>query len=290
MNTVDLSTFTPVKSLEGKKNYKRYIRIERDGTDKEIIFLHVPDISLREEIICKHYLSFLAKNFISETIGFNIVDRDNPWDFVVESSNSMRFNVEITSIADNEWFYEKTKREEEFERIMTKETISLRGHDLKKVYRWFGQETDPEIIKLENEAKTLDDLVKNPLYGAGGHIFVSDTKAEEESLTTLILKAIRRKSDKNHKGKENTVLIIDNRTTRFELSDYEKSMEELEDSLVDVIFPEIYFYTGYYSDDDGSNAECSFAPIKWSDKKHKKFISRIESGALRLDKKGIAYD
>lgn len=72
------STFKPVKPVEGKSNYKRYFRIERDGSIKERIFLNVPNISLREEIICKHYLSFLVRNFIRNPIGIKFTARDNP--------------------------------------------------------------------------------------------------------------------------------------------------------------------------------------------------------------------
>lgn len=108
---IDRSTFKPVKPLEGKSNYKRYFRIERDGSVKERIFLNVPNISLREEIICKYYLSFLVRNFIQPTnpIGVKFTSRDDPWDFRVELSNGLSFNVEVTSVADNQWLHEKMK-------------------------------------------------------------------------------------------------------------------------------------------------------------------------------------
>ena len=101
--TINKSSFGPVRSLEDKNNFKRYYRIERDGSVKERIFLNVPDVSLREQIICLHYIQFCLNNFTDEKelVGIKFVKRDEPWDFDVELSNGQRFNVEITSIADN---------------------------------------------------------------------------------------------------------------------------------------------------------------------------------------------
>lgn len=285
---IDKNTLKPIKSLKGKNNYKRYFRIEWDGTIKERIFLNIPNISLREEIILKHCLMFLAENFLQSPIGINLINRDKPWDFRVELSNGLSFNVEITSIAEEKWLFEKMKREEEFEKACMKEKLKVR--DLKKINLWFRSEKSNQLIKrLERESVDADKFIENPFFRENTNIFLSYSKDEKESLSDLVMRAIEGKNNKSHKDKEDTVLIIDNRTSRFEIEDYQKAVTELEDKLAGVVFPEIYFYTGYYSNNDGNNAEYSFAPIKLPDKMCKQIEKRIESGELTLDKSGIAY-
>jgi len=290
VNNGSKNTFQPIQSLKGKNNFKRYFRIERDGSVKERVFLDVPDVSLREEIICKHYLSFLVRNFIEKPIGVNFITRDNPWDFTVELSSGLLFNVEITSVADNKWFYEKMKREEEFAKILGRKNITL--GKLKQIYKWFGDKKAEKMIK-EAEKKLMRDHkeIRNPFYNGGAKIYLSDSKEEKDSLDLLIFEAIKRKAAKKHQDKENTILIIDNRTSRFDIKDYQRALKKLEDQIEDIPFPEIYFYTGYYSDDDGSNAEYSFAPIKLPKEKYELIQKRIGSGKLNLDlSTGIAYD
>ena len=83
-----------------------------------------------------------------------------------------------------------------------------------------------------------------------------------ESLKNIIENVIQKKEKKNHSEKETTVLVIDNRTSAFEISDFHVAARELSVYCESLPFPEIWFYTGYCSDNDGSNAEFSFAPIK----------------------------
>ena len=284
---INKSTFKPIKSLEDRHNYKRLFRIEKNGSIKERVILNVPDIFLREEIILNHYLSFLVRNFIQSLVGVNIISRDDPWDFSVELSNGLSFNVEITSVADNKWSYKKMKREEEYEKMIVKKKIRLR--ELKKIYLWFGDKKLKLAIKEFEKKIGIDEFVKNPFFGKGTNVYISDSKDEEESLLTLILEAIEKKNNKNHKGKEETILIIDNRTSIFEIKDYQKTSKELEDKLTNTFFPEIYFYIGYCSDNDGSNAEYSFSPIKLPEEKYKKLEKKIKQGELKMDENNISY-
>jgi|GEM_PF-1357783 predicted lactoylglutathione lyase len=276
------NTFQPKQSLEGKSNYKKYYRVELDGTVRERIFLNVPDIAQREEIICLHYLQFLVQNFLVQDVGINFVSRDNPWDFGVELSNGLAFNVEITSIAENAWSYEKMKREELYEQAVAK--YKIKSEMFRKICRWFGHK------KLEEECVKTSELIDNPLFGEGARIFTSSSKKEVDSLAVLIQEAIERKNSKKHNDKEKTILIIDNRTSRFEVEDFFKAMDELGDKLILNPFPEIYFYTGYYSDNDGNKAEYSFAPIKMPYEKWKRIEARVKSGELVVNKNGVAYD
>lgn len=57
-------------------------------------------------------------------------------------------------------------------------------------------------------------------------------------------------------------IIIDNRTGAFDVPDYQAAARSLEPFLESTPFPEIWFYTGHCSDDDGNRAEFSFAPLK----------------------------
>ena len=180
------------------------------------------------------------------------------------------------------------KREEEMEKVHLKKMIRLR--ELKKIDLWFGWKESALAIK-ESERKNIetDEFIENPLFGRKSTIYCSDSKDREKSLAVLILKAIERKNNKSHKGKKETVLIIDNRTSMFEVADYQEAMEEIEDKLTDILFPEIYFYTGYYSDNNSNNAEYSFAPIKLPEEKYKQLEKRIKQGKLKVNKNGISY-
>lgn len=208
----------------------------------------------------------------------------------MELSNELLFNVEITSVADNQWLHEKMKREEEFEKIVARKYISLRK--LKKIHLWFGGEKSQQSIKKAEEDSTkADEQIANPFYDERGRIYISDSKDELKSLSDLIVEAIEKKIYKNHDGIENTILIIDNRTSRFEIEDYRKAIGELESGaeLAKINFREVYFYTGYYSDNDGNNAEYSFAPIKLPQEKWEQLKRIIESKDIVLNENGIAY-
>lgn len=245
----------------GKSNFKRYFRIERDGSVTEKVFLHVPDIRLREEIICRHFLSFTTKHFLREITGVKLISRDDPWDFNLELSNDSKFHLEIVSIADNKWLYEKTKREEILEEARTKHKIPLRN--LIKYSLWLN---DPSIQDLADQFKSegfgKDDMVDNPFYGENVITYLSHSGVEPDNVAKLIEEAIISKQNKPHEGKENTVLIIDNRTSCFETDDIQNAMGVLDDVIHNTPFSELYIYTGYYSDNDGNNAEYSFLPLK----------------------------
>jgi len=282
------SSFSPVNSLEDKHNFKRYYRLEKDGVVTERIFLDIPVAALREEVICTHYLSFLQRHFIEVPFGVNVLSRDNPWDFGLELSVGVSFNLEITSIADNTWLFKKMKREEEYALFVIKEKVTFR--ELKKMYKALDDpKIEAAIEKLKGKTRD-DDIIDNPVHARGGGIYISDSKSEDESLSELLLTAINKKNKKKHSGKDNTVLIIDNRTSRFEISDLKVAVEAISSELSVVSFPEIYFYTGYYSDFDGNNAEYSFSPIKLPESKGKKLLKSIKGKNLKFRGDGIVDD
>jgi hypothetical protein len=261
MINIKRSGFYPVDSLEDKRNYKRFHRIESDGSVVERVFLDVPDSAHREHLICLHYLKHLVKLFKNETIGINVVGRDNPWDFKIELSTGEIFNIEITSIADSSKLFEIQKREERYAKHCEQAEIRLR--DLEKISNLFPNEQLSKTVTGYIESGISKNMkVKNPLCGEGTKIFISNMAETLEPLEAQIQTAIGNKVSKKHEEKETTVLIIDNRTSAYDMEDYANACEKLSEYLTTIPFPEVWFYTGYFSDDDGNNSEFSFGPLK----------------------------
>lgn len=253
--------FYPVGSLEGKRNLKRIARVFPDGSIVERVYLDVPDIRHREELICMHYLRHITSHFLKEYIGVEIVSRDDPWDFKIKLSNGCTFNIEITSIADNSKHFENNKKEERYARWSVEDEIPL--HELAKLVDLFPNKNTVQIVlDYKNKGIALDQLVPNPYHPPKSILFLSTLPEIEENLTDLIVNAIEKKANKGHKEKENTIIIIDNRTGAYDVPEYYEALENIHPQVNKWPFPEIWFYTGYCTDNDGNNAEFSFAPLK----------------------------
>lgn len=259
------SSFYPVSEFDDKSNYKRFVRIERDGSLVERVFLNVLDPSERERLICLHYLRHITRHFLKEDVGVYILGRDNPWDFSLELSTGSIFYLEITSIADMPKHFEINKSEERLDKWRSEVFIPL--HELEKLSRLFPDRRVVKLVSIYKDSGNSDgDLVDNPFVEEGKRIFVSNMPETSARLEELIKSAIIKKELKRHLNKEKTVLVIDNRTSLFEISDYVQAAESLSEYCDSLPFPEIWFYTGYCSDSDGNNAEFSFAPLKLNDK------------------------
>jgi len=252
---VKKSSFHPNCDMGGKSNFKPCYRIERDGTIFERICLDVPDISLREELICRHYLKMYSKVFLRDTVvGVNILSRDDPWDFKIKFSTKEVFNVEITSIAEDSEVFEKLKREERL--ILKSKEEKLPLHELEKLNGFFPDPEDEELIKKYKESGiSKNEFVANPYNEKKTTVFLTSRIFNNEPLEDLIRNAIETKESKKHDGKNNTVLIIDNRTLTYEYSDLKVASNNLQDFLASCSFKEIWFYTGYCSDINGNNSE-----------------------------------
>jgi len=261
MDNIKQSSFFPVSSLEGKNNYKVFYRIEEDSTISEHVFLDVSDPTKRELLICLHYLQHISRFFLNENIGVNIVSRDCPWDFELELSTGANFNIEITSVADRVHQFMINKSEERLAKWGSEDTIPL--HELEKLSELFPDAEIENTVKsyLESGLQKTQH-VDNPLKKDSPYILLSTMPRPNETLSDIIRSSIDKKFRKSHSGKENTMLLIDNRTSAFNVSDYIAAAKSLEKYLSSMPFPEIWFYTGYCSDDDGNNAEFSFAPLK----------------------------
>lgn len=281
---INASSFSPKESLDGKCNFKRYYRIKTDGSIFERILLDIPNPEIREHIVFIHYLKNYVRLFCDDAVGIRIVSRDKPWDFKIELSNNQKFNIEITSIADNTSLFIKNKKEERHRIVSNKSKIAI--YELKKINEMFPNSIDQSYLNdLIKNCKSKNELIDNPLYEKrnndvkpdkpSAQIFYSMDSEEIISLAELIKEAINKKEKKNHSDKESTVLIIDNRTIEYEIDDFLEAVESLNEYFESSSFKEIWFYTGYYSENNGSNAEYDIAPIKVTNFQYKKMLREM---------------
>lgn len=247
--------------MDGRHNFKRVFRIEKDASVTERIFLNIPDPTHRELLICLHYLKHITRVFFDENVGVNILSRDAPWDFKLQLSTGRIFNLEITAVADGPQHFELNKREERLAKWGEASSIPL--HQLEKLNFLFPNENiEKQIISHKTNGVTANALVDNPLQSTQTRIMLSNLFEPVDSLENQMKSAIKKKLEKNHSEKEQTVLIVDNRTSAFDVQDYFAAAKALESFIESTPFPEVWFYTGYCSDDDGNNAEFSFSPLK----------------------------
>ncbi len=276
--------FFPIGSLVNKRNFKRMARVFPDGSVVERIYLDLPDMRRREYLICTHYLRHITRHFLRSYVGLEIVSRDDPWDFRVKLSNGSEFNIEITSIADNLKQFENNKNAERLALWSTEERIPI--HELKKLAKLFPSEKVSQFIDDHRKAGvSTNELIPNPFYPPEKSVLVSALYDSGEGLTEILKDAISKKAAKRHGDKENTVLLIDNRAGAFDVPQYFDALGKITPLLEQWPFAEIWFYTGYYSDNDGNNAEFSFAPIKIKPEQNE----ILDEMAQSADEYGIVY-
>jgi len=263
----------PIQELTDKNNYQEFVLVKKNGETKTRIILFIPNVDLREQVICNQFLSRYVQLLLEEPTGVKYISRDRPWDFELELSNSERLIIEITSIADETELFKSLKSQERMTEKSNHEFIQFR--ELIKLNELFP---DSRIEKLINNLKDQkidkDKLVPNPNYGKT-FIFQSSISENIESFDKLIKEAIDKKVNKNHLDKEDVTLIIDNRTVTYELEDILSHLDNLDDYFVSLPFKEVWLYTGYYSDLDGNNAEYSLAPLKIDENKFEKIRRKV---------------
>ena len=255
------SSFYPECDLENKSNYKRVFHIKRDGSIVEKVVLDVIDPFHRETLIFTHYLRHFVRHFCKDNLGINLISRDDPWDFQIETSEDSKFNIEITSIAESYKVFNNNSSEERYTKWKQKKEIPL--HELIKLGNLFPSDS-LNIVVQEFVQAGIDenDLVLNPLCSKERSLFISKLSTQVNTAEKVLLDSISKKAAKRHKGKEQTVVIIDNRTMSFEKDDFYSALPSISEYCESLDFPEIWLYTGHCSDDDGNNADFSFIPIK----------------------------
>lgn len=252
--------FSPIDESVERRNCKSTMVIGLDGKATERVRLSVSDPAHREELILRHYIRHYANAFGLLPVGVNIWGRDNPWDFDVELNNVYRFFVEITALGDSQFQFEREKREERLANESIKPEIRLR--DLRKVHKMFSLDDIDGLIK-DYSKEPADLKVANPLFrDPSERLITGPIMRPDARLTDKIVTAIDAKTAKRHDGKDKTVLILDYRTNFPAKEGLLEAIGELPDYFAASPFPEIWLYHGYFSDDDGNNAEFSFAPLK----------------------------
>lgn len=236
-------SFYPPEQLSGKSNYCLNFRIEKDGSTTKRVFLEVVDDKTREEIISNHFLRLLAKDILKEDIGVDLISRDSPWDFQFRINKEEVFNVEIVSIADNEWEFKKYTQRERAKKWSC-DKVSDQSY-IDKMKSWFPYMPEDKLLNWDFSETILVSNIDDP----------------DINLEYKLKDAIDSKNSKIHSDKENTVLIIDNRTW-FTKDDFILAANSLEQYFDESVFRDIWLYTGYYSNDDGSNYSCDFLQLK----------------------------
>jgi len=270
----------PVVSPDGRPNCKQLVIIQRDGSAVLRAMLEGPEPAHREQLICLHYLSHSAKHFIRENVSVRFVARDDPWDFEIEMSNGCSFNLEITAIADNERRFRTARYEERFAFWSRQESIPLR--ELRKLADQFPNEHTEQQISAHLGAGTKPGAwVPNPFRSDGPILFHSGMMPPARPLETLIREAIQRKLDKPHLGKPDTSIIVDNRTAMYDGPDFFTAAANLRSWLGSLPFPDVWIYTGYFSDDSGQEAEYSFMPFKTTGEKWNRLQELAEQNGLK---------
>lgn len=143
------SDFYPLQDLSTKHNYKRIFRLGWDSTIIERVCLDIADSKVREEIIARHYIINYKAIFFSKLKDVYILDRDFPRDFKVKLNNECIFNIEITSIADNEDLFKIYNDQDRFMKNTHNKEISF--NELKKVNERFINEEINEKIERYNQ-------------------------------------------------------------------------------------------------------------------------------------------
>ncbi|MBF9237184.1 hypothetical protein I2I05_07225 [Hymenobacter sp. BT683] len=183
-------SFNPIQVLDDKNNYQKFILVEKDGKAKTRIILSIPDIELREQIICNHFLSRYVQIFIEEDIGVRFISRDKPWDFELELSNSEKLIIEITAIADEVDLFKTFKYQERITQKSNHEYIEF--HELVKLNTIFPSfEIEKLISTLKQQGINKDMLIANPHYKSK-FLFQSRISDDLKSFNELMIESIRK--------------------------------------------------------------------------------------------------
>lgn len=251
-------SFHPQRNTDGKQNYQEMYSIDNEGNVRRRVSLNIPDPRDREQLILIHYIKNFQRLVNHGEVHISIADRDNPWDFSLLINGTTRVNLEITSISDDKQLFIEMKHEEYLNQI--KEMEKIRVRDLIKIKTKISP--DLRCSDLLSNGENLDDVIDNPFYNFGPSIWMSTKNYSKKEFREIIEPSIKEKENKKHSNKENTILVIDNRTIHYEIEDVKKYLEENYETLNSSLFKEIWLYTGYYSDFEGNDCEFSFMPLK----------------------------
>lgn len=266
--------FFPTKNPKRLHNCKQYFWIAPDGVKTHAAYLNTLEEDLRETVIVQQYLSHATLTLLRGELGWNVLERDNPWDFRIGLSTGATINVEITSVTDREGFFRKLANEELVQRHSYYPKIRL--GILKKIANSFpDSETLSFIEECENTGMSNSEYIDNPFFPEQRKIFLSTNVSPMLDLKEEIKKAVRKKQMKSHSGKDETVLIIDNRTSTSTLNDFLCVYSDLKPLLDWCEFFEIWLYTGYGGGHNQRWEDYLILPLKLDTKIAKMYLDGL---------------
>lgn len=258
--------FEPRKELQDKHNFCRHVFIERDGSVREVVRLNVLDDRAREEIIAFHFCQQYAEIYYAdsdEQPQFYVVSRDEPWDLQYVLHDGNTFNLEICRIADRA-LLKAIKAENDCMLLLRKRV--LRGFEVNKIEKHFPGTLPREISAAAQKGSGKRRDYRIETEKADLKFFLRPPMNPRIDLKEALVSAIQKKVSKKHRDKDETILVLDNLTTHASPDDFFDTLEAIKAEIDMTPFPSIWLYTGYYSDDDGSNCEFSIVPLKADDR------------------------
>jgi hypothetical protein len=253
--------FFPTRNPSKLHNCKQYFWVYPDGSSTQAVYLNALEDSFREELIFEHYVSHMTEVMIQGDLGFNVMSRDEPWDFKVGLSTGATINVEICSFTDRKDFFQKLTAEELLQRHSYYSEI--RFGILEKISKFFPSNELTKILsKLVDEGSDRSTMVSNPFYGEDKQLFMSWSPSAPLPILEEIKNAIVKKNSKKHLDKSQTVLILDNRTTTADLNDFVAAASKLEPLFQFSPFFEIWLYTGYGGGHNRKFEDFLLLPLK----------------------------
>jgi len=266
--------FEPREDLQDKHNYTRHVFIEFDGSIHEVVRLNVLDDRAREDIVGFHFCQQYAQIYYGdndEQPQFYVVGRDKPWDLTYVLHDGSTFNLEICRIADRALL--KAIRAENDCTLLLRKKV-LKGFEVNKIEKLFPGTLPKEISAAAQKASGKKQTYEIETEKEDPKVFLRPMMYPRIDLKAALVSAIQKKASKKHCGKEDTILVLDNLTTHASPDDFFDALEVIEKKIDLAPFPSIWLYTGYYSDDDGSNCEFSIIPLKADDEVIAKLLAK----------------
>lgn len=247
----------PLHTSSIMHNCKETHVIGRDGSILLLKRLFAPQ-QIKEEIIFNHLMKALVQSkYIKPYQDFIKFERDAPWDFIVETNCGKAFNVEVTEFTDSQQS-RQINEEKELELKLLSTKKEAKYISIRKAIDYLN--LNPALL-FELPKGNNKKIVENPLFGKLDDILFWSNYSKDKNNFEELVKTLKKKINKKNTGKENTIVVLDNRSNFFDFFDFLKFQEWVHENKNTIPFKEIFVYTGYFSTDDGSIAEYSIISL-----------------------------
>lgn len=271
-------TFHPLNPhapVFNKHNFKEHHFIEQDGTLIKLIRLFAEQ-ELREEIIMRQIVGRLVASGNMQGNGkFEVLREDNKnnhWDFRIKPETGDQFNMEITEFTDSK----KYRQIDEEKELELKKLFSAKRAPFVKIKKAIEYYDIKDINIPDKPSGGLKEEIDNPLFEKGEQYLFTSFSGEMNNNLASVKDAIQKKIDKPHADKENTILVLDNRSVYFNFYHYEKILDWIRNEKPDIPFKEVLIYTGYYSDESGRDSEFNMMSLMLNEEMTQNFASLQE--------------